>query len=293
MEHIPVMSEEALRYLDIEENGTYVDCTFGAGGHSLEIAKKLSLRGRLLSLDWDCETEQYFKKSFSSYKNAKYFCGNFADLANIIKKNGVKTINGILFDLGFSSLQIGDRSRGLSFNYDAPLDMRYSKDNTLTASQIVNTFEERKLSDILLDFADERFSKNIAAAICNRRKQEKISGVKDLVGIIESATPRWYHGRKIHCATKTFQALRIAVNSELENIKKGILAAINSTKCGGRIVVISFHSAEHRLLKKIFKEAFENNLIKFAEKKPVFPSNEEKKINPRSRSAQMRIVEKI
>lgn len=299
MMHIPVMSDETIKYLNIKKNGTYIDCTFGGGGHSLEIIKKLSSFGKLFALDWDCGAGKVFTENFSSYKNAKFVCSNFAELSTVVRENNIKKIDGVLFDLGFSSLQIDNYNRGFSFNFDAPLDMRYNANNPLTADKIVNTYDEQKLVKIFSDFADEFFAGKIAKAVVTCRMQKKISKTLELVEIIRSATPHWYHRRKNpqrrgrHFATKTFQALRIAVNNELENIEKGILSAINLVSAGSRIVVISFHSIEHRLLKNIFKEAVKNNHIKLVEKKPIFPSALEKAKNPRSRSAQLRVVEKI
>ncbi|PKM92732.1 MAG: 16S rRNA (cytosine(1402)-N(4))-methyltransferase [Elusimicrobia bacterium HGW-Elusimicrobia-4] len=293
MEHIPVMADEAIKYLNIKKNGTYIDCTFGGGGHSLGIIKNLSSKGKLLALDWDSETEKLFTENFSSYKNAKFVCSNFAEVSKVVSEYNIKKIDGVLFDFGFSSLQIDNYNRGFSFNFDAPLDMRYSVNNSLTAAQIVNTYDEKKLAKIFLDFADERFAEKIAKAIVAFRFQKKISKTLELVEIIRHSTPYWYHRQKIHFATKTFQALRIAVNNEIENIEKGILSAINLVSAGSRIVVISFHSIEHRLLKNIFKEAAKNNSIKLVEKKPIFPLAFEIAKNPRSRSAQLRVVEKI
>lgn len=293
MEHIPVMADEAIKYLNIKKNGTYIDCTFGGGGHSLGIIKKLSSKGKLLALDWDSDSEKLFTENFSSYKNAKFVCSNFAELSTVVREYNIKKIDGVLFDFGFSSLQIDNYNRGFSFNFDAPLNMRYSESNPLTADKIINTYDEKKLAKIFLDFADERFAQKIAKAIVTFRFQKKISKTLELVEIIRTATPYWYHKRRIHFATKTFQALRIAVNNELENIEKGILSAINLASFGSRIVVISFHSIEHRLLKNIFKAAVKNNSIKLVEKKPIFPLAFEIARNPRSRSAQLRVVEKM
>ncbi|MDO8734192.1 MAG: 16S rRNA (cytosine(1402)-N(4))-methyltransferase RsmH [Elusimicrobiota bacterium] len=293
MIHIPVMPDETIKYLDIKKNGTYIDCTFGGGGHSSGIIKNLSSKGKLFALDWDSDSEKLFTENFNSYKNTKFVCKNFAELLTVVRENNIKKIDGVLFDFGFSSLQIDNYNRGFSFNFDAPLDMRYSVNNLLTADKIVNTYDEKKLAKIFLDFADERFAEKIAKAIVACRMQRKISKTLELIEIIRTATPYWYHRRKIHFATKTFQALRIAVNNELENIEKGILSAINLVSVGSRIVVISFHSIEHRLLKNIFKEAVKNNSIKLVEKKPIFPLAFEIAKNPRSRSAQLRVVEKI
>lgn len=287
------MSDETIKYLNVKKNGTYIDCTFGGGGHSIRIIKNLSSKGKLFALDWDCETEKLFTENFSSYKNAKFICCNFAELSAIVKEYNIKKIDGVLFDLGFSSLQIDNYSRGFSFNFDAPLDMRYNANNPVTADKIVNTYNEKKLAKIFLDNACERFAEKIAKAIVTHRVQKNISKTYELVEIIRAATPYWYHRRKIHFATKTFQALRIAVNNELENIEKGILSAINLVSPCARIVVISFHSIEHRLLKNIFKEAVKKKIIKLVEKKPIFPLESERAENPRSRSAQLRVVEKI
>ena len=293
MIHIPVMLDEAIKYLNIKKNGTYIDCTFGGGGHSIGIIENLSSYGKLLALDWDSDSEKLFTENFSSYKNAKFVCTNFAELSTVVREYNIKKIDGVLFDFGFSSLQIDNYNRGFSFNFDAPLDMRYSESNPLTADKIVNTYDEKKLAKIFLDFADERFAQKIARAIVTFRFQKKILKTLELVEIIRTATPYWYHKRRIHFATKTFQALRIAVNNELENIEKGVMSAINLVSSGARIVVISFHSIEHRLLKNIFKEAVKNNSIKLVEKKPIFPVAFEIANNPRSRSAQLRVVEKI
>ncbi|MDD5686222.1 MAG: 16S rRNA (cytosine(1402)-N(4))-methyltransferase RsmH [Elusimicrobia bacterium] len=290
--HIPVMLNEVVEYLNIKENGTYVDCTFGSGGHSLEIAKKLSGKGKLFCIDWDIDVIESTGSKFEEYKNVKIINENFANLEAIVKKNKIKKVNGILFDLGFSSVQIENVGKGFSFNYDAPLDMRFNKDNALTAGEILNNYPEGELISILNDFSDEQFAENIVKEICLFRKTKKIETTKELVDIIRRATPSWYKHRRIHFATKTFQAIRIAVNNELENIKAGLSAALKVSASGGRIVVISFHSIEHRLLKKAFIAAEKSNLIILTEKKPIFPKYEEILNNPRARSAQMRVVEK-
>lgn len=289
------MLKEVLHYLSIKNDGTYIDCTFGSGGHSIEIVKKLSERGKLFLLDWDCETVKYYREKFSRYKNTKWICENFANLNSVVKKTGIKNIDGFLFDLGFSFLQIEDRTRGFSFNFAAPLDMRYNKDNLLTAKEVINSYSKKELQGILKEFADEQFAEKIADGICRYRLKKKIETTKELIEVIKTATPVWYHNKKggrIHFATKTFQALRIAVNNELDNIKKGISSAIKLVSSGGRIVVLSYHSIEHRLLKNIFRDAERNQLIKLVVKKPVFPSANEIFLNPRSRSAQLRIIEK-
>lgn len=287
------MPAEVLKYLEIKKNGTYIDCTLGGGGHAAEIIKELSDKGKLFCIDWDEEVIKESEGKFKQYKNIILINDNFANLKGICKKYKIRKIDGILFDLGLSSLQIDDTSRGFSFNYDAPLDMRFNRNNPLTAEKLLNTFSAEELSAILKDFAQERFAGNIAAGVVSFRRTKNIETTRELVEIIRAATPGWYHHKRLHFATKTFQAMRMAVNSELKNIETGILSALKVISPGGRIAVISFHSAEHRLLKNIFKTELKNNLIKFTVKKPVFPGYKEIKLNRRSRSAQLRVVEKI
>jgi len=293
MEHVPVMPHEVTKYLNIQTNGVYIDCTFGGGGHSKSILSMLSPNGRLISIDWDKETIRDNGPKFSDYENFTLICGNFADLSNIVEKLKIVKIDGILFDLGFSSGQIGDRKRGFSFLGEAPLDMRYNEDNPLTAQILLNNYPQDYLEDILKNYAQERFFKSIANGIIKYRKEKKIETTRELVEIIKRTTPGWYHHRRIHLATKTFQALRMAVNGEIKNIENGIKSAINLISSGGRIAVISFHSMEHRCVKNIFREAKQNNLVIPVVKKSVIPSESEMIANPRSRSSQLRIVEKV
>jgi len=291
--HIPVMLEEVINYLNIKNTGTYIDCTLGGGGHSQKIIENLSDKGKLFCLDWDISAIENANVKFGKYRNIFILNENFANLEEIVKKYKIRNIKGILLDLGFSSLQIEDGNRGFSFNYEASLDMRYDTKGLQTAEYILNNYSELELSNILRDYADERFAGNIAKSICLIRKIERIKTTKDLVDIIRKSTPKWYQHRRVHFATKTFQAIRIATNNEMENIKKGILSAIKVASKGAIIVVISFHSIEHRMLKNIFKETEKNNIIRLIEKKPVFPTYKEIMNNPRARSAQMRIIEKI
>jgi len=293
MEHIPVMPNEVTEYLNIRENGIYIDCTFGSGGHSQNILNALSQKGRLISIDWDEETVKNNGPKFSGYENFTLICDNFADIRNIVEKLKIERIDGILFDLGFSSQQIEDKERGFSFLGESPLDMRYSKDNPLTAQILLNSYPQDYLENMLKNYSQERFSKSITKGIIGYRNAKKIETTKELVEIIRRATPSWYHHRHIHFATKTFQALRMAVNSEIENIENGVKSAIDLISSRGRVAVISFHSMEHRSVKNIFRQAKQDNLVKPVVKKPILPSENEINTNPRARSAQMRIVEKI
>ena len=287
-----MMPREVIEYLDIKEDGTYVDCTFGSGGHSRDILGRLSSKGRLVSVDWDEETVKNAEEKFSKYKNFSLSCDNFANLKDIAEKFNLAHIDGIVFDLGFSSSQMGEKKRGFSFLGDAPLDMRYNSSNPLTAAVLLNSYSRDFLEKILTEYAQERFSKRIAGEIERYRKTKQIETTKELVEIIHRATPAWYHHRRIHSATRTFQAVRMAVNREIENIEKGLAAAIDALSSRGRIVVISFHSVEHRCVKNIFRQAVRDGALSLAVKKPVLPSDTEIGSNPRARSAQMRVAEK-
>ncbi len=293
MSHISVMPDEVLKYLNVKPNGIYIDCTFGAGGHSAKIADNLSSEGFLLAIDWDASSQRNAIERFAGMKNFQFECGNFADVSSIAEKCVLRGVDGIVFDLGFSSEQTDDLKRGFSFRNDAPLDMRYNAFNPITAETVVNEYPEEYLSSILSEYAQEQFHRRIARSICYKRKDMRIVTTLQLSEIIKNATPGWYHHRKIHYATKTFQAVRMAVNHEIDNISKAIVSAIDLLSSGGRLAVISFHSVEHRMIKKIFAEARKKSQVKEAVKNRIFPSMEEVNLNSRARSAQLRVVEKV
>ena len=294
--HVPVLQKEVIEYLDPKPNENFIDCTIDDGGHSLAIIEKTLAGGKLLGIDIDEEIIRRlkFKIQNSKFKNNFILvCDNFANLAETVKKQRFKSVSGILFDLGMSSWHLETSNRGFSFQKKEPLDMRYNLQNPLTAEKILNYWSRVEIEKILKDYGEEQFAPKIAEALLNFRKFKPLQTTSQLVEIIKRATPGWYHRRKIHFATKTFQALRIAVNDELNNLEKALPQALNILKPGGRIVVISFHSLEDRIVKNFLKEGNKNNLLKILTKKPIIPSFKEMKINPRSRSAKLRASQKI
>ncbi len=282
--HIPVLQKETLEYLDPRPNENFIDATAGMGGHSRLILEKTKPEGKVLGIDADV-------KSCEKLKNIDRLIpvnGNFKNLKKIIEERDFKNISGVLFDIGFSSWQIEKSGRGFSFQTDEPLDMRLGE-SALTAEEIVNNWSEKELEKILKEYGEERFAKKIAKKIIWARQKRPIKTTFQLVKIIQGGMPiRRYN--KIHFATKTFQALRIAVNDELNNLKEALPQALEIINPGGRIAVISFHSLEDRIVKNFFKEKKE---LKILTKKPVTASEEEIKANPRSRSAKLRAAIKI
>jgi len=294
--HIPVLQKEILEYLDPKSNQSFIDCTIGEGGHAFAILEKIEPNGKILGIDFDPEIIKNLKLKIQGLKlNQRIIlvCDNFVNLKEIIKKERLGPISGILFDLGMSSWHLEESGRGFSFLRNEPLDMRYNPQNPLTAEKIVNYYSELEISKILKEYAKERFAKKIAKEIVSSRKIKSIKTTFDLVKIIKEATPGWYHRRKIHFATKTFQALRIVVNDELNNLRKVLLQAIEILEPEGRLVVISFHSLEDRIVKNFLREKAKAKLLKILFKKPIKPTKIEIKINPRSRSAKLRAGEKL
>ena len=292
--HVPVLQKEVIEYLDPKPNENFIDCTIGEGGHTLAILEKNGPKGKVLGIDADPEIIRNLKLEIRNFKKRIILvCDNFANLAETVKKQRFKSVSGILFDLGMSSWHLETSNRGFSFQKKEPLDMRYNLQNPLTAEKILNYWSRVEIEKILKDYGEEQFAPKIAEALLNFRKFKPLQTTSQLVEIIKRATPGWYHRRKIHFATKTFQALRIAVNDELNNLEKALPQALNILKPGGRIVVISFHSLEDRIVKNFLKEGNKNNLLKILTKKPIIPSFKEMKINPRSRSAKLRASQKI
>jgi 16S rRNA (cytosine1402-N4)-methyltransferase len=284
--HVPVMLNEVLNYLDVKENGTYFDCTFGRGGHSKPILEKLE-RGKLIAFEWD-------KKSSNLAQKDKFFLSsqfhlindNFANLEENLKKMGIQEVDGFLFDLGLSSDQLAEDERGFSYRLNSPLDMRMSGENKLKAEEIINNFSCEKLADIFYHYGEERKARVIARKICYRRQKEKITNSDQLVGIIASCFSRKSNK---HPARKVFQALRIFINNELENLTQALESAIKYLAIGGRIIVISYHSLEDRIVKQIFKKYSSNN-FQIITKKPLVPTQKEVQENHRARSAKMRVI---
>jgi 16S rRNA (cytosine1402-N4)-methyltransferase len=289
--HIPVLQKEVIDYLDPKPNENFIDATIDGGGHSLTIIEKILPDGRLLGIDVDGEMihRLKFKIQNSKFKNNFVLvCDNFTNLKEIVKKYNFGPVKGILFDLGMSSWHLEESGRGFSFQKNEPLNMRYDESSKLTAEEILNKWREEELEKILREYGQERFAQGIAKKIIETRRIRPIKTTFQLVEIIRRATPSWYHYQRRHFATKTFQTLRITVNDELETIKKGLSEALDVLEKEGRLVVISFHSLEDRIVKNFLKEKAKQGIIKIETKKPIKPCFEEIKINKRSRSAKLR-----
>ncbi len=305
--HYSVLLKESIDGLNIKDSGTYVDCTLGYAGHSKVILEK-NKKGKLFAFDEDENAVKYSKEALSSIgDNFTIFKENFANLKETLEKENILKVDGFLFDLGFSSPQIDDAKRGFSFKLNAPLDMRMDTQNSLTAKDVVNTYSLEKLTDIFFKFAEEKYSKVIASAICKERKNKEIVTTFELVDIIQKAVGASYFYQN-HPEREIFQAIRIEVNNELSVIEKALPDAIDMLSKGGRICVITFHSLEDRLVKQIFKKYSEVDdilkgmidipdeykpKIKIINKKPILPTDEEINENSRSHSAKLRIVERI
>lgn len=305
--HYSVLLKESIDGLNIKDGGTYVDCTLGYAGHSKVILEK-NKKGKLFAFDEDENAVKYSKEALSSIgDNFTIFKENFANLKETLEKENILKVDGFLFDLGFSSPQIDDAKRGFSFKLNAPLDMRMDTQNSLTAKDVVNTYSLEKLTDIFFKYAEEKYSKVIASAICKERKNKEIVTTFELVDVIQKAVGASYF-YKNHPEREIFQAIRIEVNNELSVIEKALPDAIDMLSKGGRICVITFHSLEDRLVKQIFKKYSEVDdilkgmidipdeykpKIKIINKKPILPTDEEINENSRSHSAKLRIVERI
>ena len=290
--HIPVLKEKVIEYLAPKPNEHFIDCTIGQGGHALAILEKTGPKGKVLGIDQDSAFLSQLRQTIQKeYKNRLLLAeGNFAHITTIAQQEKFRPVHGILFDLGFSSLHIEESKRGFSFQKQEPLDMRYSLSNPVTAEKIVNYWSKTDIERILKEYGEEQFSKEISQAIAEQRSQTPIVKTTQLVNIIQDATPKWYHRKRVHPATKTFQALRIAVNNELENIKEALPQAVELLEPNGKIAVISFHSLEDRIVKNFFKT---HPYLSMITKKPITPSSLEQKANPRSRSAKLRIASKL
>ncbi len=294
MQHVPVLLEDAFEYLNVRSGGVVVDATLGLAGHSLAIARKLGGKGRLICFDRDQQAMDLAKARFGelatelgeAMPEVVYEPRAFSEAASQLAKG---SLDGLLADFGVSSLQLDEAHRGFSFRSDGPLDMRMDTRSGETAGQVVNQEDENELADLIYEFGDERRSRRIARAIVRARP---IETTVELARVISAAAPSM-KGDKIHPATKTFQALRIRVNNELEEIASLLKSAPSLLKPGGRLVMISFHSLEDRLVKDAFREAGRSKVYEVLTKKPVVAGEQEAMRNPRSRSAKMRAVQKL
>ena len=293
MTHIPVLQKEVLKCLDPKPNENFIDCTIGEGGHSAAIIEKNGPEGKILGIEIDAEL--YQKLMAAKLKNRLILVNDsFVNLKEIVGKEDFKKVQGILFDLGMSSWHLEKSGRGFSFLKKEPLDMRYNPQNPLTAGKIVNYWSAQEIEKILREYSQERFAKRIAREIVEERKNKPIQTTFQLVEIIKKSVPKNYERGRMHPATRTFQALRIAVNDELANLKKVLPQALKILEIGGRLVIISFHSLEDRIVKNFLREHSDGLFeCKILTKKPTTPSQEEIKINPRARSAKLRAAIKI
>jgi len=295
MIHTAVLKKEVLEYLNPQQNENFVDGTIGEGGHSEDILDKNGPEGKVLGIDLDPQqivTSQWLK---AQYKDRIVLVNDsYTNVTEIIARKSFGQVNGILLDLGMSSAQLVAAHKGFSFQIDQGLDMRYNDEAIhLTAEKIINEWPEEKIEEVLENYGEEKFARKIAKNIVEERKKGRIKTTFQLIEIIKDATPSAYWRGKIHYATRTFQALRIAVNDELENVKRVLPQAVSLLASEGRLAVISFHSLEDRIVKNFLAEEAKKGTIKILTKKPITASREELGKNPRARSAKLRVAIKL
>lgn len=292
--HISVLKEEAVSLLNVLSNQDSIDCTLGGGGHTSSMLEQNAPRGRVLAVDLDSETIAQTGRALKRFgKRLTIARGNFHDIGHIARPLGFESVSGVLYDLGLSIDLIKGRGRGFSFLSDEPLDMRFDTDQGIRAEDIVNSWTEKEIADCIFAYGEERYSRRIAKQIVLARKKQRIKTTSDLVGIIERSVPPGYRHGRIHCATRTFQALRIAVNDEIDGLARSLQQSFELLRSGGRIVVISFHSLEDRIVKNYFRNLFKAKHALLLTKKPITPSQEEIQENPASRSAKLRCIQKL
>lgn len=300
------MLDECIENLNIKPDGIYVDGTLGGAGHSKVIASKLSKDGLLVGIDRDEEALKAAQATLADYKNVKYIHGNHDDIKELLQTIGIEKVDGILLDLGVSSYQLDERNRGFSYLGDNDLDMRMDKSQKLTAKDVVNTYSEEELANIIYKYGEEKFSRNIARNICQYRENQEITSTKTLVEIIEQSIPKSKQNNG-HPAKRTFQAIRIEVNNEIEPLYKTVLNCIDLLNEGGRLCVLTFHSLEDRAVKEAYIEAQGKctcpkdlpycvcnykSLGKIINKKPIEATKKEQEENSRSKSAKLRVFER-
>ena len=306
--HKPVLLKEVLHYIINDRNGIYVDCTVGEGGHSEAILSSLSAEGRLIGVDRDVEQLELARLRLKKYEDrCTLIKGDFRELPDILDVYNIKLVDGILMDLGVSLYQLSDPQRGFSFQQDGPLDMRFDRNSKPSAAELINSLSQEKLKEIISRFGQERWAGRIARAIVLRRRKRSIETTKELSQLICQVLPP-YSKSRIHPATRTFQSLRIAVNQELEGLEEAIVNSAKRLKRDARIIVISFHSLEDKLVKNAFRflakgclypsessqcSTEKKSVFKIITKRPIRPSFEEIEANPRCRSARMRVGESM
>lgn len=305
--HKPVLLEETINGLNIKQNGIYVDGTLGGAGHSKEILKQLSSKGLLVGIDRDEEALKAAKENLKEFENVKYIHGNHDEITEILESLDIKEVDGILLDLGVSSYQLDERNRGFSYLGNNELDMRMDKTQPLTAKKVVNTYSEEELANIIYEYGEERFSRQIARKICEYRKNKEIETTEELVNIIEKSMPA-FAKKDGHPAKRTFQAIRIEVNNEIAPLYETIKNSVYCLKQGGRLVVITFHSLEDRAVKNAMVDlqgkctcpselpycvCNYESWGKIINKKPIIATQEEQERNSRAKSAKVRVFERL
>lgn len=306
--HKSVLLNETIEGLNVREGKIYLDGTLGGAGHSYEILKKLHGTGLLIGIDQDQEALKAARERLSEFKNVEYFNLNYIDFEKALDELGIEKIDGVLLDIGVSSYQFDNPERGFSYRFDAPLDMRMDKSLEISAKDIVNTYSEDEITEIIREYGEEKWASRISKFIVQERKNKKIDTTFELVEIIKNAIPAGARRNGPHPAKRTFQALRIEVNKELDVLKNSIDKFVNRLNPGGRIAIITFHSLEDRIVKNSFKYLEKDCIcpptspictcnkkreIKIITRKPITASEEELKENNRSHSAKLRIAEKI
>jgi 16S rRNA (cytosine1402-N4)-methyltransferase len=292
--HIPVMVEEVMKFLRCEPGRTYVDATLGGGGHAREILRKTAPNGLLIGVEWDEEAVSEARKTLGLFGGRiKIFHENFIYLPDLLKAMEVKEVDGILLDLGLSSFQLEKGERGFSFKGEGPLDMRMDQRMERTAADLVNHLSYEELESTLIEYGEERWANRIVKAIVRERNRSPIRTTEALRKIVYQAIPKRFQPKKIDPATRTFQALRIKVNDELENLRKILGVGWDLLRRGGRICVISFHSLEDRIVKETFRKLEIERKMVVLTRRPIRPSEEEQKKNPRCRSAKLRCAERV
>ena len=306
--HVSVLLNECLDNLDIKEDGIYVDCTLGGAGHSSHILKRLSDKGMLIGIDQDTDALKAAKERLKDYNNVKFVHSNFYNIDSILEELQIEKVDGILMDLGVSSYQLDEGERGFSYMQDAPLDMRMNRDNDFSAYDVVNKYSVDELFRVIKDYGEEKFARRIANFIVERREVKPIETTLELVDIIKDAIPAKARREGPHPAKRTFQAIRIEVNSELKILNKAIEDGVSRLNKGGRMAIITFHSLEDRIVKLKFRELADpctcpkdfpicvcgkKPTVKLISRKAIEPTKEEVDENPRSRSAKLRVLERI
>ena len=306
--HISVLLSESVEGLNIKKDGIYVDGTMGGGGHSEAILKKLSDKGMLVGIDRDTEALCASRERLKEFSNVHYVHDNYKNIKNILSDMCIDSIDGAVLDLGVSSYQLDNRERGFSYMEDAPLDMRMNRESGFSAYDVVNTYPEEKLASIFFEYGEERFSRKIAAIIAQRRENAPIKTTLELVDIIKAAIPERFRQKNSHPAKRTFQAIRIEVNGELRDLRNALDDFFDSLSSGARLSVITFHSLEDRIVKQAFASYATGCTCppdfpicvcgkkprgKVITRKPILPGDDECETNKRSKSAKLRIAEKL